>query len=236
MELIELDNICKTYQVGELAVPVLKGVSLAVKQGEFVALMGASGSGKSTLMHVLGCLDRPTSGEYFLQGREISRISGDERAVLRNHKFGFVFQNFNLLPRTSAVDNVIMPLSYTAEHFSDKQSKQKAAEMLRRFGLDGRMHHEPAKLSGGEQQRVAIARALINQPPILLADEPTGNLDSHTSEEVLHLIEQLNEEQGITIVMVTHDAHIAHHAKRIIRLSDGVIIEDGIAAAGGGAG
>jgi len=233
MELIKLNNICKTYQAGELAVPVLKGVSFAVKQGEFVALMGASGSGKSTLMYVLGCLDRPTSGEYFLEGREISRISGDERAVLRNRKFGFVFQNFNLLPRTSALENVMIPLSYSEEHISEKEAKQRAAELLSRFGLQDRIHHEPSKLSGGEQQRVAIARALINQPTVLLADEPTGNLDSHTSEEVLHLIEQLNEEQGITIVMVTHDSHIAHHAKRIIHLSDGVIVEDGTAVGSG---
>jgi ABC-type lipoprotein export system ATPase subunit len=234
MELIELNNICKTYQVGELSVPVLKGVSLAVKRGEFVALMGASGSGKSTLMHVLGCLDRPTSGEYLLEGREISRISGDERAILRNHKFGFVFQNFNLLPRASAIENVIIPLSYSEEHLGEKEAKHRAAEMLSRFGLHDRMHHEPSKLSGGEQQRVAIARALINQPTVLLADEPTGNLDSHTSEEVLHLIEQLNEEQGITVVMVTHDLHIAHHAKRVIHLSDGVIVEDGAAVGSGG--
>ena len=235
MELIELKNIYKEYRVGEIAVPVLKGVSLAVSRGEFVALMGASGSGKSTLMNLLGCLDRPTSGEYWLDGREISRVSGDERAVLRNHKFGFVFQNFNLLPRTSAIENVIIPLSYSADHLGDKGAKQMASELLHRFGLDGRLHHEPSKLSGGEQQRVAIARALINQPPILLADEPTGNLDSHTSEEVLHLIERLNEEQGITIIMVTHDANISRRARRIIQLSDGIIIEDDAAVAGGGA-
>ncbi len=234
MELIELNNICKAYQVGEIAVPVLKGVSLAVKRGEFVALMGTSGSGKSTLMHLLGFLDRPTSGQYWLEGQEVSRLSGDERAILRNHKIGFVFQNFNLLPRTSAIENVIIPLSYSAQHLADGQAKRRAAELLEHFGLGGRFNHEPSKLSGGEQQRVAIARALINQPPILLADEPTGNLDSHTSEEVLRLIGQLNTEEGITIVMVTHDANIAHHAKRIIRLSDGVIIEDNAVAAGGG--
>jgi ABC-type lipoprotein export system ATPase subunit len=195
--------------------------------------MGASGSGKSTLMHVLGCLDRPTSGEYLLEGREISRINGDERAILRNRKFGFVFQNFNLLPRTSAIENVIIPLSYSEEHIAEKEAKNRATELLSQFGLRDRMHHEPSKLSGGEQQRVAIARALINQPTVLLADEPTGNLDSHTSEEVLHLIERLNEEQGITIVMVTHDSHIAHHAKRVIHLSDGVIVEDGAAVGSG---
>lgn len=226
MKLIELENICKTYRIGEVAVPVLRGVSLSVDKGEFVTLMGASGSGKSTLMNLLGFLDRPTSGQYWLEGDEVSKLSGDERAFLRNHKVGFVFQNFNLLSRTSAVENVMVPLSYSAEHLSDKEANRRAAELLAKFGLEGRVHHEPSKLSGGEQQRVAIARALINQPTILLADEPTGNLDSHTSEEVLRLFERLNEEEGITIVMVTHDAHIAHHARRVIHLRDGVVIED----------
>jgi len=231
MELIELRNIYKAYRIGEIDVPVLKGVSLTVRQGEFVALMGASGSGKSTLMNLLGCLDRPSSGEYWLDGKEVSRLSGDGRALLRSHKIGFVFQNFNLLARTSALDNVTMPFSYTLEHYSDKEAKERGAELLERFGLGGRLDHEPSRLSGGEQQRVAIARALINKPPILLADEPTGNLDSHTGEEVLRLIGQLNEEEGITIVMVTHDVNIAHHARRIIRLSDGVISNDGEVAA-----
>jgi ABC-type lipoprotein export system ATPase subunit len=231
MELIELKNIYKAYRVGEINVPVLKGVSLTVRQSEFVALMGASGSGKSTLMNLLGCLDRPTSGEYWLDGKEVSRLSGDERALLRSHKIGFVFQNFNLLPRVSALDNVTMPFSYTMEHYSDQEAKARGAELLGRFGLGDRIYYEPSKLSGGEQQRVAIARALINKPPILLADEPTGNLDSRTGEEVLRLIGRLNEEGGITIVMVTHDANIAHHAKRIIRLSDGVISNDGEVAA-----
>jgi ABC-type lipoprotein export system ATPase subunit len=234
MELIELKNICKAYQVGEIALPVLKGITLAVRRGEFIALMGASGSGKSTLMHLLGCLDRPTSGEYWLEGQEVSRLSGDERAALRNNKIGFVFQSFNLLPRTSALENVIMPLSYSTQHLVDGQAKQRATELLERFGLGDRMDHEPAKLSGGQQQRVAIARALINEPSILLADEPTGNLDSYTSEEVLRLIGKLNEEQGITIVIVTHDANIAHHAKRIVHLSDGVIVEDKAAVGSGG--
>ncbi len=230
MELIELKNIYKAYRIGEVDVPVLRGVSLTVKQGEFVTLMGASGSGKSTLMNLLGCLDRPSSGEYWLDGKEVSLLSGGERALLRSHRIGFVFQNFNLLARTSALDNVTMPFSYTLEHYSDKEAKERGAELLCRFGLGDRLYHESSRLSGGEQQRVAMARALINKPSILLADEPTGNLDSHTGEEVLRLISQLNEKEGITIVMVTHDANIAHHARRIIHLSDGVISNDGEAA------
>ncbi len=223
MQLIELRDIYKTYYIGELAVPVLKGVSLNIGQGELVALTGASGSGKSTLMNILGCLDHPTSGEYWLDGREVSRLSADERAFVRNQKVGFVFQNFNLLPRTSALENVMLPLSYTAEHLPDREARQRATEMLNRVGLGDRFHHEPSQLSGGQQQRVAIARALVNQPSIVFADEPTGNLDSHTSEEVLRMFQQLNEEQGITIILVTHDANIARHARRIIHISDGII-------------
>jgi ABC-type lipoprotein export system ATPase subunit len=225
MQLIELRNICKTYTIGEVAVPALKGITLTIAQGELAALMGASGSGKSTLMNILGCLDRPSDGEYWLDGREISGLSSDERALLRNKRIGFVFQNFNLLSRTSAVDNVTMPLSYARENLPEHQCRQRAIEILKRIGLEDRLNHEPSQLSGGEQQRVAIARALINKPSILLADEPTGNLDSHTSEEVLQLFGQLNKEEGITVILVTHDINIAHHAKRIIQIHDGEIAD-----------
>jgi len=224
MKLIELQDIYKTYYLGEIAVPVLKGVSLSVASGERVALMGASGSGKSTLMNILGCLDRPTSGAYRLEGQEISHLSPDRRARLRNRKLGFVFQNFNLLPRTSALENVAMPLIYSSDHLSDREARRRAEEMLRRVGLDDRLDHEPSQLSGGQQQRVAIARALVNRPSILFADEPTGNLDSRTSEEVLSMFRGLNEEDGITIIIVTHDPQVAEHAGRLIHIHDGVIV------------
>jgi len=227
VQLIELREITKTYNLGEVQVPVLKGVSLGVAQGELVALMGASGSGKSTLMNIMGCLDRPSAGQYLLDGRDVAGFSADQRAGLRNQKIGFVFQNFSLLPRTSALDNVAMPLAYAADQPSDRQARKRAAEMLERVGLAQRMHHEPNQLSGGQQQRVAIARALINRPELLLADEPTGNLDSKTSQEVLQMFAQLNKEDGITIILVTHDAEVARHAKRTIAISDGVIVADG---------
>ncbi|TSA09309.1 MAG: ATP-binding cassette domain-containing protein [Deltaproteobacteria bacterium] len=226
MEFIELQNLFKTYYLGEIEVPVLRGVSLTVARGEFVALMGTSGSGKTTLMNILGCLDRPTSGEYWLDGEEVSRLTVDERALVRNHKLGFVFQNFNLLPRTSALDNVAMPLTYTAEHLSDREVRLRVEDLLHRFGLGDRLDHEPSQLSGGQQQRVAMARALVNYPPLLFADEPTGNLDSRTSEEVLQILRQLNQEEGITIILVTHDANVARHARRIIRIHDGIIVDD----------
>ncbi len=229
MELIEVHNVYKTYRLGEIEVPVLKGISLKIGRGEMVALMGASGSGKSTLMNILGCLDRPTSGEYWLDGQEVSRFSPDARALARNRKIGFVFQSFNLLPRTSALENVIMPLSYTAGNLSDREARRRAAAMLNLVGLRDRMDHEPSQLSGGQQQRVAIARALINHPPVLFADEPTGNLDSRTSSEVLTMFQRLNQEEGITIVLVTHDGEVARHAQRIIRIHDG-IIQDGHSA------
>jgi ABC-type lipoprotein export system ATPase subunit len=223
MQLIELRNIYKTYHIGDLDLTVLREVSLNVARGELVALMGSSGSGKSTLMNILGCLDRPTSGEYWLDGQEVSRRSAEERALLRNRTVGFVFQNFNLLPRTSALENVMMPLSYARENLSDRQARRRSAELLERVGLGDRFDHLPSQLSGGQQQRVAIARSLINRPAILFADEPTGNLDSHTSEEVLQMFEQLNTQDGITIVLVTHDAAVARHARRMIRIHDGVI-------------
>jgi ABC-type lipoprotein export system ATPase subunit len=230
MELIEINNLYKTYHLGaEIDVPVLKGVSLKVAKGELAALMGASGSGKSTLMNILGCLDRPTSGEYWLDGEEVSSLSINERALVRNRKIGFVFQSFNLLARTSALDNVMMPLSYTAENLSDHQARKMSMEMLDRVGLGDRMDHEPSQLSGGQQQRVAIARALVNRPRLLFADEPTGNLDSHTSEEVLKMFQDLNRDEGITVILVTHDPTIAAHARRIIRIRDGVIEGDGAA-------
>jgi ABC-type lipoprotein export system ATPase subunit len=230
MDLIEVRNIFKTYNMGEITVPVLKGVSLTVARGELVALMGVSGSGKSTLMNILGCLDRPTSGEYWFDGQEISRLSSDQRALMRNQKLGFVFQSFNLLPRTSALENVAMPLSYTANHLSEREARERAKDMLVRVGLGDRLDHDPYQLSGGQQQRVAIARALVNCPPLLLADEPTGNLDSRTSEEVLCMFQKLNEEDGITIILVTHDTSVARHARRIIHIHDGVIVDGDLAA------
>jgi ABC-type lipoprotein export system ATPase subunit len=226
MDLIELKNICKTYHMGQLDVEVLKGISLVVRSGEFVSVMGSSGSGKSTLMNILGCLDRPTSGQYWLDGHEISSMSADQRAFIRNHKVGFVFQSFNLLPRTSSLDNVMIPLTYSLQGISERKGRERAIAILNKFGMADRIHHEPSQLSGGEQQRVAIARALINQPSIIFADEPTGNLDSHTSKEVMRLFEELNNEQGITIILVTHDQEVAMHSKRIIHIVDGIINAD----------
>jgi ABC-type lipoprotein export system ATPase subunit len=225
-ELIKLVGVWKTYRMGELDVHALRDVSLEVARGEFIAIMGASGSGKTTLMNILGCLDRPSSGSYWLDGEEVSRMSADKRAMIRNRKIGFVFQNFNLLPRTSALENVAMPLSYTASHLTEKEARRRAKEVLERVGLGDRLHHEPSQLSGGQQQRVAIARALVNKPPLLLADEPTGNLDSKTGEEVLELFQELNREEGVTVVLVTHDPHVASHAERIIYIHDGQIVED----------
>ncbi len=226
MELIRLRDICKTYHLGEIDVPVLKGVSATIDRGELVALMGVSGSGKSTLMNILGCLDHPTSGQYWLDGEEVSRLSADKRALLRNRKIGFVFQSFNLLARTSALENVMMPLAYSAEHLSDREMRRRATSLLELVGLADRMDHAPSQLSGGQQQRVAIARALVNQPPLIFADEPTGNLDSRTTEEVLAMFQRLNREQGITIILVTHDGNVARHAGRIIRIKDGLIEGD----------
>ena len=223
MELIELHDIFKTYYLGEIAVPVLKGVSLKVAKGELVALMGASGSGKSTLMNILGCLDRPTSGEYWLEGQEVSHLSPDQRALLRNQKLGFVFQNFNLLPRTNALENVAMPLSYTSDHLSDREARRRAVEMLSRVGLGDRLHHESSQLSGGQQQRVAIARAVVADPTILVADEPTGDLDRVSAREILELMERLVHELRKTIIMVTHDPRAAEKAHMVRNLEKGVL-------------
>lgn len=226
MGLIELKDIHKTYVMGDIKLPVLKGITLSVEKGDMVALTGASGSGKSTLMNILGCLDRPTSGEYWLDGEEISKLSNDGRADVRNRKIGFVFQNFNLLPRTSALENVIMPLGYTASHLSEKQMVERGKLMLERVGLADRMDHEPSQLSGGQQQRVAIARALVNNPRILFADEPTGNLDTKMSDEILRIFNEINASEGVTIVLVTHEMDVANSAKRIVRLVDGEISDD----------
>jgi macrolide transport system ATP-binding/permease protein len=227
MALIEIDNLCKTYQRGDVAVPVLKGVTLAIERGEMVAIMGASGSGKTTLLNILGCLDRPTSGRYSLDGQEVSRLSNEAQANVRNRTLGFVFQNFNLLPRSTALENVQVPLAYAWPPLPETEGHQRAVTLLRQVGLAERMEHAPSKLSGGQQQRVAIARALINNPVVLLADEPTGNLDSRTSKEILQMFQQLNSEYGLTIILVTHDKEVANHAKRVIHVKDGLIEADG---------
>lgn len=226
MPLIELQNIDKTYRIGDVDLPVLKDVSLAIEPGEFVALMGASGSGKTTLMNLLGCLDRPTAGSYRFDELEVTRLTRTQLSQLRSSRIGFVFQSFNLLPRATALDNVRMPAAYAADSRSLRHVSQRSRELLAMVGLESRLDHSPAKLSGGEQQRVAISRALINQPRLLLADEPTGNLDSRTGKEILELFRRLNTKQGITILLVTHDAEVAHCADRIIRLVDGRVVED----------
>jgi macrolide transport system ATP-binding/permease protein len=226
MALIKLEDVCKTYHLGKVDVPALQGVSLEIERGELVAVMGASGSGKTTLLNTLGCLDRPSGGRYWLDGEEVAHLPAAERALVRNRKIGFVFQTFNLLPRTSALDNVTMPLAYVARDLPQRERVARARALLQRVGLADRTDHEPSQLSGGQQQRVAIARALVGSPALLLADEPTGNLDSRTSEEILALIRRLNAEEGITVVLVTHDAQVASHARRVIRFRDGFVAED----------
>src|SRR5262245_29778659 len=221
-DVIRLDGVYKTYQTGEVKVPVLKGITLNIERGDMVALMGASGSGKTTLMNILGCLDRPTAGHYWFDGEEVSGYSIVQRAQLRSRKIGFVFQNYSLLPRTSALDNLQVPLAYLPVRPSRRDGRARAEALLTRVGLQGRLHHLPSQLSGGEQQRVAIARALINGPVLLLADEPTGNLDTKTSGEILSLFQKLNDE-GLTILLVTHSPEVASHARRIIRIRDGRI-------------
>jgi putative ABC transport system ATP-binding protein len=223
--LIELRDVWKIYDLGEVKVEALRGASLNIEQGEYVALMGPSGSGKSTLMNTLGCLDRPTKGSYLLAGEEVSVMSRDQRARIRNQRLGFVFQNFNLLARTSALENVELPLLYS-RGVTARQRRKRAMEKLELVGLADRVHHHPQQLSGGQQQRVAIARALINEPAILMGDEPTGNLDSRTSSEIISLFWRLNEQQRITVIVVTHDQDVARHARRIIVLRDGQIVAD----------
>ena len=223
--MIELKNITKVYHLGEIDLPVLKGISLRIEDGEFVSLTGASGSGKSTLMNILGCLDRPSGGEFWIDGHNVAGLNANERARLRNKRIGFVFQNFNLLARTSALETVMMPAYYYHPAKSTAEIRARALELIDLVGLTDRMHHTPAQLSGGQQQRVAIARSLINNPGILLADEPTGNLDSTTSVEVMNMFRELNRKQGITVIIVTHDPKTAAFTDRAINMSDGLILE-----------
>jgi ABC-type lipoprotein export system ATPase subunit len=225
MALIELRNLSKTYDLGEVKVLALKRVSLEIREGEFVALIGPSGSGKSTLMNTLGCLDRPTEGSYRLAGEEVAGLKVDQLAQIRNQQIGFIFQNFNLLARTTALENVEVPLLYN-RGCPRRQRRRRAVEMLQRVGLGNRLGHRPNQLSGGQQQRVAIARALINRPPILLCDEPTGNLDTRTGREIMTLFRELNESEGLTVILVTHDLEIARRARRALVLVDGEVVVD----------
>jgi putative ABC transport system ATP-binding protein len=224
MTLIETHNLVKTYVLGDNTVHALDDVSLTIEHGEFVAIMGPSGSGKSTFMNVIGCLDEPTGGQFFLEGIDVSHRGRDELAEIRNKKIGFVFQGFNLLPRTSALENVELPLLYNG--FTPKERRRRAMAALKTLGLENREHHHPNQLSGGQQQRVAIARALVNEAPLILADEPTGNLDTKTSIEIMELFVKLNAEAGITIALVTHEPDIATYSKRTVRFLDGKIVSD----------
>lgn len=223
--LIKITNIKRDFALGNEIVYVLKGIDLEIKKGEYVALMGPSGSGKSTLMNLLGCLDTPTSGSYILNGKDVSQMQDDELADIRNKEIGFIFQTFNLLPRTTALDNVALPMIYAGHSKSERTTR--ATEVLKQVNLADRMDHQPNQLSGGQRQRVAIARALVNKPSIILADEPTGNLDSKTSEEIMALLEEIHK-NGNTIIVVTHEEDIAAHAKRIIRMRDGMIESDNL--------
>jgi putative ABC transport system ATP-binding protein len=224
MPLIEAHEITKIYRLGDIELKALREVSLTIEKGEFVAIMGPSGSGKSTFMNMLGCLDRPTSGQYYLEGIDVGSLNRDDLAGIRNKKIGFVFQGFNLLPRTSAIENVELPMLYNG--FPAKERTLRAQKALKSVGLEGREDHQPNQLSGGQQQRVAVARALVNDAPIILADEPTGNLDSKTSAEIMELLTRLNRESNITIILVTHENDIAAYSKRIIRFLDGSVVSD----------
>ena len=226
MPVIAVRDLAKTYSTGAVDVRAVRGVNLDIEAGEFVAVVGPSGSGKSTFMHILGCLDRPTRGSYELEGRDVSRLTRDQLADIRNTKIGFVFQGFNLLARTSALENVELPLLYRGPSVRGAERRRRALAMLDAVGLADRVDHMPNQLSGGQQQRVAIARALVNEPAILLADEPTGNLDSTTSREVLDLFRQLNAERGITVILITHDHEIAAHGNRIVQFHDGLVVRD----------
>jgi len=219
--LIQLEDVTKIYKMGETQVNALRGVSYTVRKGDLLAIMGPSGSGKSTIMNIIGCLDKPTSGRYLLEGKEVSTYDRNQLAVIRNKKIGFVFQNFNLLARTSALENIELPLLYS--DVSAKKTREMALESLQQVGLNGREGHKTNQLSGGEKQRVAIARALVNNPSVILADEPTGNLDTKTGEEIIQIFTRLNQEQGITIILVTHDPEVAEVARKIIYVRDGLI-------------
>jgi putative ABC transport system ATP-binding protein len=221
---IDIRNLTKVYRMGEVEVQALRGVSLQIMPGEMTAIMGPSGSGKSTLMNSLGCLDQPTSGDYYLDGQLVSNLDDRGLTLIRRHKIGFVFQSYNLLPRTSALSNVELPLVYAGVNAGER--RRRAVEALERVGLGDRLHHQPSELSGGQQQRVAIARSLVSSPSLILADEPTGNLDSQAGAEVMSIFQQLNREQGITVILVTHDADIAQHARRVIHMRDGVVAKD----------
>jgi putative ABC transport system ATP-binding protein len=226
MSIISLQGLKKTYKLGDNTVNALAGVTLDIKEGEFVAITGPSGSGKSTMMHILGCLDRPTEGKYLLNGKDVSSLPRDELADIRNKQIGFVFQGFNLLPRTTAVENVEVPLLYTRPVMPAAERRERAMKALAAMGLENRYDHHPNQLSGGQQQRVAIARALVNEPTLILADEPTGNLDTKTSIEVMRILQELREQKGITIVLITHEPDIAAYGTRIIAVRDGKILSD----------
>ncbi len=224
--LIQVADLRKEYHVGDMTVRALRGVDLSIERGSFVAVIGASGSGKSTLMNILGLLDQPTAGSYVLAGEDVSRLDRDRRASIRNRTIGFVFQSFNLLPRTTAIENVELPLLYNGSHLPTPERHKRASALLAAVGLGDRGHHTPAQLSGGQQQRVAIARALVNEPDLILADEPTGNLDSRTSVEIMEILQRLNRERGLTVVLITHEPDIAEYAERVVAFRDGRVLKD----------